>query len=156
MDSIEEKEPGEPITIGDHQVGDSQEATLICADCRTSKTPLWRGGPSGPKSLCNACGIRYRKKRRELLRLNDGVQKESKKDKKTFSDDSGGGDGGGKMSVLSTLGFGPELWLKQRSLQQLRRRRRLGEEEEAAVLLMALSSGLIYSSMQSERPTPPG
>lgn len=60
------------------------------------------------------------------------------------------------MSVLSTLGFGPELWLKQRSLQQLRRRRRLGEEEEAAVLLMALSSGLIYSSMQSERPTPPG
>lgn len=35
----------------------------LCVDCKTSKTPLWRSGPAGPKSLCNACGIRYRKKR---------------------------------------------------------------------------------------------
>ncbi|KAK3441567.1 hypothetical protein EUGRSUZ_B02079 [Eucalyptus grandis] len=21
----------------------------FCADCKTTKTPLWRGGPSGPK-----------------------------------------------------------------------------------------------------------
>ncbi|KVH95666.1 hypothetical protein Ccrd_002249, partial [Cynara cardunculus var. scolymus] len=39
----------------------------ICVDCKTSKTPLWRSGPSGPKcvlqSLCNACGISYRKKK---------------------------------------------------------------------------------------------
>ena len=61
-----------------------------CADCKTTKTPLWRGGPAGPKvqfqsepisislnhiwaqlfnyfwfmqTLCNACGIRYRKRR---------------------------------------------------------------------------------------------
>ncbi|XP_076944233.1 GATA transcription factor 17-like [Bidens hawaiensis] len=37
-----------------------------CADCGTSKTPLWRGGPAGPKSLCNACGIRSRKRRGSL------------------------------------------------------------------------------------------
>lgn len=27
-----------------------------CADCGTTKTPLWRGGPAGPKvsvALCN-------------------------------------------------------------------------------------------------------
>jgi hypothetical protein len=35
-----------------------------CTDCHTTKTPLWRGGPSGPKSLCNACGIRYKKEER--------------------------------------------------------------------------------------------
>eukprot|EP01018_Ginkgo_biloba_P038792 Gb_40299 [translate_table: standard] len=35
--------------------------TRICADCKTAKTPLWRNGPQGPKSLCNACGIRYKK-----------------------------------------------------------------------------------------------
>ncbi|KAF3793827.1 GATA transcription factor 16 [Nymphaea thermarum] len=35
-----------------------------CVDCQTTKTPLWRSGPQGPKSLCNACGIRYRKRRR--------------------------------------------------------------------------------------------
>ncbi|VVA96743.1 unnamed protein product [Arabis nemorensis] len=40
-----------------------------CAICGTSKTPLWRSGPAGPKSLCNACGIRNRKKRRTVIRL---------------------------------------------------------------------------------------
>ncbi|KAL1363704.1 hypothetical protein HN51_011902 [Arachis hypogaea] len=36
----------------------------VCSDCHTTKTPLWRSGPRGPKSLCNACGIRQRKARR--------------------------------------------------------------------------------------------
>ncbi|KAJ1419974.1 Zinc finger, GATA-type [Sesbania bispinosa] len=27
--------------------------------CKTRKTPLWRKGPLGPKTLCNACGIYY-------------------------------------------------------------------------------------------------
>ncbi|KAI5058356.1 hypothetical protein GOP47_0026526 [Adiantum capillus-veneris] len=35
-----------------------------CTVCGTSKTPLWRSGPQGPKSLCNACGIRFKKARR--------------------------------------------------------------------------------------------
>ncbi|KHN03949.1 GATA transcription factor 16 [Glycine soja] len=39
------------------------EKKKCCADCKTTKTPLWRGGPAGPKTLCNACGIRYRKRR---------------------------------------------------------------------------------------------
>ncbi|KAI9112596.1 hypothetical protein K1719_016519 [Acacia pycnantha] len=38
----------------------------VCADCHTTKTPLWRSGPRGPKSLCNACGIRQRKARRAM------------------------------------------------------------------------------------------
>lgn len=32
-----------------------------CAECKTNRTPLWRNGPDGPKSLCNACGIRFKK-----------------------------------------------------------------------------------------------
>lgn len=24
-------------------------------------TPVWRAGPEGPKTLCNACGVRYMK-----------------------------------------------------------------------------------------------
>ncbi|KAL9662071.1 hypothetical protein QQ045_026899 [Rhodiola kirilowii] len=35
-----------------------------CANCDTTSTPLWRNGPKGPKSLCNACGIRYKKEER--------------------------------------------------------------------------------------------
>ncbi|TYG67035.1 hypothetical protein ES288_D05G046700v1 [Gossypium darwinii] len=38
----------------------------VCSDCNTTTTPLWRSGPRGPKSLCNACGIRQRKARRAL------------------------------------------------------------------------------------------
>uniref|UniRef100_A0ACD5UGB0 Uncharacterized protein n=1 Tax=Avena sativa TaxID=4498 RepID=A0ACD5UGB0_AVESA len=38
-----------------------------CSDCNTTKTPLWRSGPCGPKSLCNACGIRQRKARRAMM-----------------------------------------------------------------------------------------
>ncbi|KAJ0988010.1 hypothetical protein J5N97_006366 [Dioscorea zingiberensis] len=38
----------------------------FCSDCNTTKTPLWRSGPQGPKSLCNACGIRQRKARRAV------------------------------------------------------------------------------------------
>ncbi|PKI56129.1 hypothetical protein CRG98_023483 [Punica granatum] len=30
-------------------------------NCNTTDTPMWRRGPFGPKTLCNACGIKYRK-----------------------------------------------------------------------------------------------
>lgn len=29
-----------------------------CMHCQITKTPQWRAGPMGPKSLCNACGVR--------------------------------------------------------------------------------------------------
>ncbi|KAB2077374.1 hypothetical protein ES319_A06G096400v1 [Gossypium barbadense] len=41
-------------------------AIRVCSDCNTTTTPLWRSGPRGPKSLCNACGIRQRKARRAM------------------------------------------------------------------------------------------
>ncbi|PHT40673.1 hypothetical protein CQW23_19527 [Capsicum baccatum] len=31
-----------------------------CLHCATNKTPQWRTGPMGPKTLCNACGVRYK------------------------------------------------------------------------------------------------
>ena len=31
-----------------------------CTHCETTKTPQWREGPGGPKTLCNACGVRFR------------------------------------------------------------------------------------------------
>ncbi|KAF8050954.1 hypothetical protein N665_1847s0008 [Sinapis alba] len=32
-------------------------------NCNTINTPMWRKGPLGPKSLCNACGIKFRKEK---------------------------------------------------------------------------------------------
>lgn len=31
-----------------------------CLHCGSDKTPQWRRGPMGPKTLCNACGVRYK------------------------------------------------------------------------------------------------
>ncbi|XP_065862887.1 GATA transcription factor 1 [Euphorbia lathyris] len=31
-----------------------------CQHCGSEKTPQWRAGPLGPKTLCNACGVRYK------------------------------------------------------------------------------------------------
>ncbi|KAL6633346.1 hypothetical protein ACP70R_026017 [Stipagrostis hirtigluma subsp. patula] len=31
-----------------------------CTHCQIEKTPQWRAGPLGPKTLCNACGVRYK------------------------------------------------------------------------------------------------
>ncbi|KAK8555216.1 hypothetical protein V6N12_009365 [Hibiscus sabdariffa] len=31
-----------------------------CQHCGAEKTPQWRAGPFGPKTLCNACGVRYK------------------------------------------------------------------------------------------------
>ncbi|KAL2652548.1 hypothetical protein R1flu_020676 [Riccia fluitans] len=31
-----------------------------CMHCSTTRTPQWRAGPMGPKTLCNACGVRYK------------------------------------------------------------------------------------------------
>ncbi|KAJ0262873.1 GATA transcription factor 9 [Hirschfeldia incana] len=42
--------------------GESGEAggERRCLHCATDKTPQWRTGPMGPKTLCNACGVRYK------------------------------------------------------------------------------------------------
>ncbi|XP_039006384.1 GATA transcription factor 5-like isoform X2 [Hibiscus syriacus] len=31
-----------------------------CSHCQVQKTPQWRTGPLGSKTLCNACGVRYK------------------------------------------------------------------------------------------------
>ncbi|GMJ12733.1 GATA transcription factor 5 [Hibiscus trionum] len=31
-----------------------------CSHCQVQKTPQWRTGPDGAKTLCNACGVRFK------------------------------------------------------------------------------------------------
>ena len=35
---------------------------LRCLDCGQQNTPQWRMGPEGPKTLCNACGVKFLKR----------------------------------------------------------------------------------------------
>ncbi|GMI77412.1 GATA transcription factor 15 [Hibiscus trionum] len=70
----------------ENQSVSNEQIKKTCADCSTSKTPLWRGGPAGPKSLCNACEIRSRKKKRTIIGLKKGEEKKSKKNPKSLGD----------------------------------------------------------------------
>ncbi|KAF1002555.1 GATA transcription factor 15-like [Apium graveolens] len=107
-----------------------------CSDCKTTRTPLWRGGPSGPKSLCNACGIKYNKKRRQLLgaerSIKHGIKKKQKKSNNEVER---------SVKVMRLIALGKEMGLKISATTKF------GEEEEAAILLMALSCGSLVSML---------
>ncbi|XP_058728688.1 putative GATA transcription factor 22 [Vicia villosa] len=49
-----------------------------CAECQTTSTPLWKSGPVGPKTLCNACGIRQRKARRAAKEAENSLATSTK------------------------------------------------------------------------------
>ncbi|XP_027339285.1 GATA transcription factor 21-like [Abrus precatorius] len=138
----------------------------VCSDCQTTKTPLWRSGPKGPKSLCNACGIRQRKARHAIAaaaNANGTILMDAKNEKSHVKKGSKFRNKGTKKS-------------KTECTPQLKKKRKLGakacvdrkrfntfedltislsknlafqqvfpkEEKEAAILLMALSYGLLH------------
>lgn len=41
-----------------------RESRHVCDECGAMESPEWRKGPKGPKTLCNACGLRWAKKNR--------------------------------------------------------------------------------------------
>jgi hypothetical protein len=41
------------------------QGQYICEGCGTNKTPQWRPGPNGKNTLCNACGVRWKKQKTE-------------------------------------------------------------------------------------------
>ncbi|KAF3454573.1 hypothetical protein FNV43_RR05021 [Rhamnella rubrinervis] len=128
-----------------------------CSDCRTTKTPLWRGGPAGPKSLCNACGIRYRKKRISVVGWSKRTQRKREKTNthdatatNTNTSTAGSPTTSDKSHFLKLrlMALRKEV-LQQRSpsvvKKQKRQRRKLGEEEQAAFSLLALSCGSVFA-----------
>ncbi|KAF5748481.1 hypothetical protein HS088_TW04G00436 [Tripterygium wilfordii] len=134
----------------------------VCADCNTTKTPLWRSGPRGPKSLCNACGIRQRKARRAMgTAANGGVEPPPPSMKRDHK-------GKHKNKRSSDESYNTSLPIKKRykiASQPSRGRKKIcfedlpiilsknstayqqvfpQDEREAATLLMALSYGLVH------------
>ncbi|KAL2905438.1 GATA transcription factor 7 [Bienertia sinuspersici] len=46
--------------IGPSVGGGPFSSSPRCSHCGVHKTPQWRAGPMGAKTLCNACGVRYK------------------------------------------------------------------------------------------------
>ncbi|KAI3443641.1 hypothetical protein Pfo_000306 [Paulownia fortunei] len=142
----------------------------VCADCNTTKTPLWRSGPKGPKSLCNACGIRQRKARRAMAAaaaaangaavasdlppaMKIKAQHKEKMGKNCHSSQlkkrckmaaaTATPAGSSASGGQKKLGF--EDFLINLSNSLAFHRVFPEDEKDAAILLMALSSGLVHS-----------
>ncbi|XP_030530190.2 GATA transcription factor 21-like [Rhodamnia argentea] len=145
----------------------------VCVDCNTSKTPLWRSGPRGPKTLCNACGIRQRKARQAMavaaaapygaivpfptMTLPAKCKLKNKDNKRPASKPAidQGSETVKKRSKLpsptsASHGETKELCLEDFATRLSKRysanlqRVFPQEEKEAAILLMALSCGLVH------------
>ncbi|EMS47219.1 GATA transcription factor 23 [Triticum urartu] len=117
---------------------------MCCVECRTTTTPMWRSGPTGPRTLCNACGIRYRKKRRQELGLDNKPQnqqlnqqqhqQQQQQQQQQQREDHGEATSAVKDSSSSSNN-------KSSNLQVVKKKRTVSMGvEEAAFLLMALSS----------------
>ncbi|KAI4301726.1 hypothetical protein L6164_034975 [Bauhinia variegata] len=139
--------------------GELSENKKCCTDCKTTKTPLWRVGPAGPKSLCNACGIRYRKQRTSAVGLKKGQERKREKGRNRCASGSpsrrstSAGSGktvsiGGSDLRTKLMALGDEVLLQRPSsvvMKKHKRRGNLGEEEQAAFCLMALSCGFVFA-----------
>lgn len=84
------------------------------------------------QSLCNACGIRYRKRRRAILGSYKGDQADDYRSCKRKTVIRSGGNGTSKLGMSLKLG-----------LMAIQTDVVLKEEEQAAIMLMALSSGSV-------------
>lgn len=117
-----------------------------CSDCHTTSTPLWRGGPAGPRTLCNACGIRERKKRRAFLGIEKETQENCKKKKRSNGNSKPNKVGRPLKVRLMVMGTKMSFQRSSSSPKGYENQmNKLGEEEQAALLLMALSCGSMYS-----------
>lgn len=143
----EAKEPARIATDEHAQLqGNNGNNIRVCTDCKTTKTPLWRSGPQGPKSLCNACGIRQRKARRAMegytanpsssikAKVNKAPKTQHKKRCKLSSPSQTGKKR--CFEDIFALSFS-KISAFPRVFPQ--------DEQEGAILLMALSCGLVHS-----------
>ncbi|KAI4355594.1 hypothetical protein L6164_004352 [Bauhinia variegata] len=59
-DTTTEQKPNKPTPAKKRESSNSDSSGRKCLHCAAEKTPQWRTGPMGPKTLCNACGVRYK------------------------------------------------------------------------------------------------
>ncbi|GAB4835763.1 hypothetical protein Ancab_000672 [Ancistrocladus abbreviatus] len=137
-----------------------------CTDCKATRTPLWRSGPAGPRTLCNACGIRYRKRKvgeagQEQSKSTTQPRPASKRDKSgssTSTSDANNHSNSGTSKndheklreslKMRLVDLGKEMMFQTTLKSPVKRQRsssKLGEVEEAAVLLMSLSCGSVFA-----------
>ncbi|KAL8224133.1 hypothetical protein R6Q57_019608 [Mikania cordata] len=54
------QKPKVQVENPNHNQNQPGQGVRKCLHCEITKTPQWRACPMGPKTLCNACGVRYK------------------------------------------------------------------------------------------------
>ncbi|EXB38836.1 Putative GATA transcription factor 22 [Morus notabilis] len=165
---MKRKHPASPLGTDHSSTSSSNNnnnnTIRVCADCNTTKTPLWRSGPRGPKSLCNACGIRQRKARRAMaaaaaaangtiLATDATTMKSSTKVQRKEKKPKNGNGVVPQFKKRCKLTASPSRGRKKICFEDLAisisknsafQRVFPQDEKDAAILLMALSYGLVH------------
>ncbi|XP_010242203.1 PREDICTED: GATA transcription factor 21-like [Nelumbo nucifera] len=148
--------PWEMDTSSNSSSNNANNTVRVCSDCNTTKTPLWRSGPRGPKSLCNACGIRQRKARRAMAAANGTLlpteassMKNKVHHKEKRSSETGYVQQYKKRCKLATSPRSMKKVCFEDFTINLSKNSSFHrvfpqDEKEAAILLMALSCGLVH------------
>ena len=63
-EAVPPEEPLEPPVqeTGPPRKRTKSETRRVCVQCGQIRSPEWRKGPNGPKTLCNACGLKWAKR----------------------------------------------------------------------------------------------
>ncbi|KAF3333434.1 putative GATA transcription factor 22 [Carex littledalei] len=135
----------------------SHDVVRVCSACNTTKTPLWRTGPCGPKSLCNACGIRQRKARRAALAAANGGLAPSSAQTYKVKKDKRSADVDRTLPIKKRCKINTpnkvacrKITTKDEIIISLSKNSAFHrvfpqDETDAAILLMALSCSLVHS-----------
>lgn len=68
------------------QAAEEDAEERMCTWCSATKTPLWRAGPAGPRTLCNACGVRYTRMRKNGMAPDDDSEQRRRQKRKMMAE----------------------------------------------------------------------
>ncbi|GAA5963319.1 hypothetical protein JCM21900_006555 [Sporobolomyces salmonicolor] len=79
----------------------SSNVSRSCQNCGRTDSPEWRSGPTGIKTLCNACGLRWAKLQKQTAVATSGSPVSSASGSHNLANDAG------QLPSHSTAVFGP-------------------------------------------------